>query len=240
MKTITNPTTQATTGVSNDTQKAAITASTTTQTAASLLLDMEQKRQDWETTVYRTSNLALYAVLADCLAYGDDLSFQAAKERNTVLDEFCKSRGYVVKKDSPLLTRIAKAVFGNVDRRRISTYSLVLRRAKAEGIAPANLCAWIEELGGIQEIKLSKSPTYVAPADKVKSAKQSLSMLPNLAVISSTELSKLADGDYMGDECVFIAEQQADGSFAIKAFTRSAGAVNAALTSFYGQIKEAA
>jgi hypothetical protein len=226
--------------VSNDTQKAAITASTTTQTAATLLLEMEQKRENWETTVYRTSNLALYAVLGDCLAYGGDLNFQQTKERSAVLDEFCKSRGYVVKKDSPLLTRIAKAVFGNVDRRRISTYSLVLRRAKAEGITPANLSAWIEELGGIQEIKLAKSATYVAPADKVKSAKQSLAMLPNLAVISNTELSKLADGDFMGDECVFIAEQQADGSFAIKAFTRSAGAVNAALTSFYGQVKEAA
>lgn len=220
--------------VSNDTQKAAITAS------VSLLQDMEQKRQNWETTVYRTSNLALYAVLADCLAYGEDLSLQAAKERSAELDEFCKSRGYAVKKDSPLLSRIAKAVFGNVDRRRISTYSLVLRRAKAEGITPAKLSAWIEQEGGIQEIKLAKSPNYVAPADKVKSAKQSLSMLPNLAVISSTELSKLADGDFMGEECVFIAEQQADGSFAIKAFTRSAGAVKAALTSFYGQVKEAA
>lgn len=234
--TIQNTITQ--TVVSNDTQKAAITATTTTQTAATLLLDMEQKRQSWETTVYRTSNLALYAVLADCLAYGGDLSFQQTKERSAVLDEFCKSRGYAVKKDSPLLTRIAKAVFGNVDRRRISTYSLVLRRAKAEGITPANLSAWIEEQGGIQEIKLAKSATYVAPADKVKSAKQSLSMLPNLAVIKSTELSKLADGDFMGDECVFIAEQQADGSFAIKALTRSAGAVNAALTAFYGTVKE--
>lgn len=226
--------------VSNDTQKAAITASTPLQTGTSLLLDMEKKRQDWETTVYRTSNLALYEVLATCLAYGADLSIQASKARTAELDEFCKSRGYVVKKDSPLLTRIAKAIFGNVDRRRISTYSLVLRRAKAEGIAPAKLSEWIEELGGIQEIKLAKSATYVAPADKVKSAKQSLAMLPNLTVISNTELSKLADADFMGDECVFIAEQQADGSFAIKAFTRSAGAVNAALTSFYGQIKEAA
>ena len=237
MTTITNPTTQATTGVLNDTPKTAIATTSPSLTGTSLLLDMEQKRQDWETTVYRTSNLALYAVLADCLAYGGDLSFQASKERNTILDEFCKSRGYIVKKDSPLLTRIAKAVFGNVDRRRISTYSLVLRRAKAEGITPANLSAWIEELGGIQEIKLAKSATYVAPADKVKSAKQSLAMLPNLAVIRSTELSKLADGDFMGDECVFIAEQQADGSFAIKAFTRSAGAVNAALTAFYGTVK---
>jgi len=240
MTIITNPTTQATNVVSNDTQKAAITASATTQVAASLLLDMEQKRQNWETTVYRTSNLALYAVLADCLAYGEDLSFQAAKERSAELDEFCKSRGYVVKKDSPLLSRIAKAVFGNVDRRRISTYSLVLRRAKAEGITPANLSAWIEQEGGIQEIKLAKSATYVAPADKVKSAKQLLSMLPNLAVVSSPALSQFADADFMGAECVFIAEQQADGTFAIKTFTRSAGAVNAALTSFYGQVKEAA
>lgn len=230
----------AQTVVSNDTQKAAITATTTTQTAATLLLDMEQKRQNWETTVYRTSNLALYAVLADCLAYGGDLTFQAAKERNAVLDEFCKSRGYVVKKDSPLLTRIAKAVFGNVDRRRISTYSLVLRRAKAEGITPANLSAWIEEQGGIQEIKLAKSATYVAPADKVKSAKQSLSKMPTLALVAGKEFSQFADGDFMGDECVFIAEQQADGSFAIKAMTRSAGAVNAALTAFYGTVKETA
>lgn len=226
--------------VSNDTQNAAITDSTASKSPTSFLLEMENKRKHWETTVYRTSNLALYAVLADCLTYGADLSFQESKARTTELDEFFKTRGYAVKKDSPLLTRVAKAVFGNVDRRRISTYSLVLRRAKAEGITPANLSAWIEELGGIQEIKLAKSATYVAPADKVKSAKQSLSMLPNLAVISNTELSQLANADYMGEECVFIAEQQADGSFAIKAFTRSAGAVNAALTSFYEQIKEAA
>ena len=56
METITKSSTLATTVVSNDTQKAAITASATTQVAASLLLDMEQKRQNWETTVYRTSN----------------------------------------------------------------------------------------------------------------------------------------------------------------------------------------
>lgn len=226
--------------VSNDTQKTAITESTTSKSPTSFLLEMENKRKHWETTVYRTSNLALYAVLADCLTYGADLSFQESKARTAELDEFFKTRGYAVKKDSPLLTRVAKAVFGNVDRRRISTYSLVLRRAKAEGITPANLSAWIEELGGIQEIKLKKSATYVAPADKVKSAKQSLAMQTNLAVIKSPKLSELADADFIGEECVFVAEQQADGTFAIKALTRSAGAVNAALTAVYGQVKEAA
>ena len=199
---------------------------------AAELKKLESKRINWETTVYRTSNMQLYALLADCLEYGRAMEVAEAKIRNKELDAFFDERGYVVKRESPLFSRIAKAVFGNIDRRRISTYSLVLRSAQKAGVTAANLAEWIETNGGIQEIKLSRSDTYVSPKQKAEKAKSSFGDLPNLAV-AKEGLAVLADGEHVGTECVLLAEQQADGSFHIKALTRSATAVNAALASLY-------
>jgi hypothetical protein len=218
----------------------AVKPATTADKRAETLADMEAKRQNWETTAYRTSNQQLYAVLADCLAYGNnDVATAAAKSRNAELEAFLKSRGYLVKNDSPLLTRVVKAVFGNIDRRRISTYSLVLRTAQKEGVKPAALATWIEDKGGIQEVKLARSATYKSPKQKAEEAKLSLSSLPTLAVAKG-KLSLLADADFVGTECVLLAEQQADGSFHIKALNRSTTAVNAALAALYGEQQKAA
>ncbi len=221
--------------VSNDKiiNAAAVNQSTkNTPTKASPLKQLEDKRKQWETTVYRTSNQQLYALLAECLEYGKALDVAESKARNKELDVFFEERGYSVKRESPLFTRIAKAVFGNIDRRRISTYSLVLRSAQKAGVTAANLAEWIEDNGGIQEVKLARSATYVSPKQKADKAKSSFSSLPNLAV-AKEGLAQLADGEFIGDECVLLAEQQADGSFHIKSMTRNATAVNAALTALY-------
>lgn len=218
--------------VQNDT---AVKASTTTQAAVIGLAALEDKRKQWETTVYRTSNQQLYALLAECLAYGGELSFEQAQQRSQVLADFCQVRGYSVKKDSPLLTRIVKAVFGNVDRRRISTYSLVLRSAKAANVLPTDLAQWIERNGGVQEIKLARSASYISPKAKAEKVQATLSSAGDLAVVKTEALAQLADADYLGQECVLVAVQQADGSFAVKALTRSGTAITAALQSVYGQ-----
>jgi len=206
--------------------------------AVSVLNQLESKRMAWENTAFRSSNQQLYAVLAECYLFSGDLPLDQAKERSKQLTEFCKLRGYQIKNEAPLITRIVKAVFGNVDRRRISTYSLVLRSAKASNIQPNKLAEWIEEQGGIQEIKLARSSTYLSPKDKSDAAAKSLSQQKALALAKSDALSLLADGDNVGDECVLIAEQQADGSFAIKALTRSSTALTVALNAVYGQIKK--
>jgi hypothetical protein len=208
------------------------TAIVSNTATASPLKRLEDKRKQWETTVYRTSNQQLYALLAECLEYGRPMDVAESKARNKELDAFFDERGYVVKRESPLFTRIVKAVFGNIDRRRISTYSLVLRSAQKVGVSAANLAEWIDAKGGIQEIKLSRSDTYVSPKQKADKAKSSFGDLPNLAV-AKEGLAQLADAEHVGSECVLLAEQQADGSFHIKALTRSATAVNAALTALY-------
>ncbi len=210
--------------------------STLRENAASLLQSIEADRLQWETGAYRTSNQMLYALLARCSAYSGELPPDAAKLRSIELKNFYESRGYVYKREQPLVTRVVRAVFGGkVDRRRISNYSLALRDAQQKKVAPADLPKWIEERGGLQEIKLSRSPTFVSPKIKANLAETNFSKNPELAVVKSEALSLLADADTVGDCCILIAEQAANGSFIIRGMTRKGPAMTAALTAFYDE-----
>ena len=210
------------------------------QPLTKVLADLETERVTWEEGVYRTSNQALYAVLAKCLAIAQADSPELAKQRNAGLEAFYKLRGYSYKKDAPPAARVVKAVFGGVDRRRLSTYSLVLREAIKKRVQASQLADWIEKEGGIQEIKLSQSATFVKPAAKVEMARQTFDTLPELASVKSEALSQFTDADFIGESCVLIAEQAANGSFVVRGFTRAAGAVNAAFTALYAEQKKAA
>ena len=205
--------------------------------AGKLLAGMEAKRINWEQGAYRVSNLELYKVLADCLLFAGELPVAESKQRSSALEAFFKERGYKYKKDSHIIARVVRAVFGNIDRRRISTYVLVLRQAQKSKVEPTQLAQWIEDSGGIQEIKLSRSATFVSPTAKASIAKNDSVNLPVLAIAKSEQLAQLADAGFVGEDCVFIAEQLADGGFAIRALVRKEGAVNAAFTALYGDIK---
>ena len=225
--------------VQND--NAAITATpTATLPLTQVLADLETQRVVWEEGVYRTSNQALYALLAHCLAIAQADTPELAKQRNAGLEAFYKQRGYAYKKDAPPATRVVKAVFGAVDRRRLSTYSLVLREAIKQKVLAMQLAEWIEQNGGIQEIRLSQSATFVKPAAKVEIAKQQFDTLPELASVKSEALSLLADADFIGECCVLLAEQAANGSFVVRGFTRAGGVVNAAFAALYAEQKKAA
>jgi hypothetical protein len=220
------------------------TATTTTLPAnlplTQVLDELVTERETWEQGVYRTSNLALYAVLAKCLAIAQADTPELAKQRNAGLEAFYKQHGYPYKKDSPPATRVVKAVFGNVDRRRLSTYSMVLREAIKRKVLATQLAEWIEKEGGVQAIKLSQSATFIKPSDKAEIAKQRFDSLPELASVKSDALSQFADADYMGECCVLIAEQAANGSFVVRGFTRAGGALTAAFGAMYAEQKKAA
>lgn len=205
-----------------------------------LLSDLEIDRKTWEDGAYRTSNQALYAVLAKCLAIAQVDTAELAKQRNAALEAFYKQRGYSYKKDAPPATRVVKAVFGAVDRRRLSTYSLVLREAIKQEVLAINLAEWIEKKGGIQEIRLSQSKSFIKPSTKVEMAREGFDSLPVLATVQSEAMSLLADGDRLGERCVLVAEQTANGNFIVRGFTRSSGALSAAFAGMYADQKKAA
>jgi hypothetical protein len=226
--------TSVTAVVLNDTTQ----ATSVVVNAANMLANMEAERITWEQGVYRTSNQSLYAVLAKCLSFCGELSLADAKQRSSALETFFKERGYKYKKESPLVSRVVKAVFGNIDRRRVSTYSLVLRQAQKEMIANNDLAKWIEEKGGIQEIRLGRSATFVSPKTKAEAAKQLTKGSSFLGFAKSELLSMVADADYMGEACVLLAEQQPDGSFGIRCVLRGDGLVNAAFVALYAKQNE--
>jgi hypothetical protein len=210
------------------------TASTSIIPAALQLSSMEAGRINWEQGAYRTSNQALYLVLAECLAYSGELSLDMAKLRNAALVNFYIERGYTYKKDAPLVSRVIRAVFGNIDRRRISSYSLVLRQAQKENVPYANLPAWIEERGGIQEIRLSQSKkSAISACQKASVGKMYFQGKADLGVVQSEWLSDLVDPEHIGKGCVLLAEQQADGKFYVRAVIRNKKALNAAYLALY-------
>jgi len=156
-----------------------------------------------------------------------------ARERAKTLEAFYAERNYRYKKDSPLMTRVIRAVFFYIDRRRLSTYSLVLREAQRQKVLPLQLADWIDANGGIQEIRLTQSPTFVGLKARVSFGTSELVKRKNLAVVKTAALEALADAGYVGTACVLLAEQQADGSFAVKELLRGTGVVNAALAALY-------
>jgi hypothetical protein len=203
------------------------------------LQDLETERVGWEKGAYRTSNLQLYGLLSKCLAYcGPVDDIKQAKARNAALESFCNARGYNCNPNSPLATRVVGAVFGKVDRRRICTYSLVLREAMKQSKLPHELASWIEALGGIEAIRLSQAPGFIATKTKVELAKKAAEEQPGLGIVQNEAIQQIANSEHMGNDCVLLAEQQADGSFRIKALLRTKGVVNAAYAALYSQQKE--
>lgn len=207
-------------------------------TSKKLLYKLEEDRITWEQGVYRSSNQALYAVLANCLTFCGELALAEAKQRSKALELFYKERGYKYKSEAPLATRVVRAVFGGVDRRRISTYSLVIRQAIKDSVSVSNFAEWVEEKGGIQEIRLGHSATFISPKEKADTARETVQGRNFLGYAKSELLSIEADPDFIGSSCVLLAEQQADGSFGIRTVLRNSGLVNAAFVALYSKQKD--
>lgn len=212
--------------------------SSSSNVPSKLLGDMEASRITWEQGAYKTSNHALYAILAQCLSFCGEMDLADAKKRSAALEAFFKERNYKYKRELPLANRVVRAVFGDVNRRRISTYALVIRQAQKENVPYANLPAWIESRGGVQEITLARSATYVSPKQKAEIAMQIAESKDFLGFAKSDLLSQVADANFMGEACVLIAEQQADGSFGVRAVLRQDGLIKTAYAYLYADQRE--
>ena len=198
-----------------------------------LLTTLEKSCTTWEQGVYKKSNDALYALLAECLVFCGNLDGKQNKKRNTGLIEFYKTRNYKYNENVTLANRVVKAVFGDIHRSRISTYSLVVDQAKKAKVNPTNLPAWIEQQGGIQAVKIAKSVSFVSTPVKISIAQEDVGNKKALANVKGKALAELADAEYIGMDCILLATQNADGSFDIKALTRKKAALNATFEALY-------
>lgn len=204
--------------------------------ALSLTSRIEQLVSDrvkWEQGALRTSNEQLYALLAKCYAMYFELSDKTAgaKALRAELEEFISQQGYRFLESTHLITKIVKCVFG-VDRRRVSTYSLVLREVLAQKLTADAVAGFIASNGGVEEIRRSKSKTAKTPKQKAELGKQAVGD-NELAVVSSDKITQSLNVENVGSNLIAIVTQQADGSLIVRQLIKSQSVLNAALASVY-------
>jgi hypothetical protein len=194
-------------------------------------------RKEWQQNAYTKSNNELYKLLAEC--YANYLAMCAdnakAKELREQLDAYITTNKLVFRKGTHNLVKIVKCVFGDTDKRRISTYGIVLRTALAQGLKAKEVAAFIKDSGGVQEIKLARSNALTTKAKA--EAVQTFLAKKVLAEVTSTKIAETLDASKVGQKVVFVATQKANGKFVINAVTESTGAVNTALAACYSNNK---
>jgi hypothetical protein len=242
---ITLSTTNTAIALAGEVAEAVVQHDTAMQAAAqakSGLQGIEQlvvERQVWETTVYRTSNDMLYGLLQKCYALYkgmEGMSANAVVLRDG-LTNYVNLNGINCNKSSHTIVKIVKCVFGD-DRRRASAYGIVLRAALAEKIAIADIPSYIRNKGGVEEIRLAKSPNAMTPKQKAAVAADAVKV-DNMGVFASKELGEVFDAGKTGAAVVLIGTWQPDGSVIMRTVVQSDTAVSAALACYYSSNKDA-
>lgn len=200
------------------------------------LQSMETATRDWETNELAASNKRKYLIMTD--AYGYYLTMKADPSKETRaqyaadLAKFIEQRKYVFSPTSHDMTRVVKCVFG-MDRRRVSAYSIALREALRQGVAAKDLVAFIEQEGGVEQIRLGGTKPLSA---KVRASKVKDEVIgAELGMIKFDARFVRADADWADKQVVIVATYLPTGEFQANAVIRHDSAVNAALAAVYTQ-----
>jgi hypothetical protein len=148
------------------------------------------------------------------------------------MDTFIKQREYIFSQVTHDMTRVVKCVFG-VDRRRVSAYSIALREALRQGVAADELIEFIEENGGVEQIRLG-GETSLSTTQRAAIALDDV-LSTDLGMIKFDPADFVADADWSDKQVVIVATYLPTGEFQANAVVRHDTAVNTALAAFYSQ-----
>jgi hypothetical protein len=209
--------------------KATGTVLQSSKSVSTILKELIAEKDAWFTNAYKTSNDQLYALLGNCYGFYEQFkqSREVATKLDKELDAYITEKGYKFSSGSHTLTKIVKCVFG-ADRRRVSAYSIVLRTALAKQIKVSELANFIRESGGVEEVRLMKSPNAMTAKQKAEAGASTLTS-KTIVNVTAPAFKEALDAGNIGKPVVLIGTWNADGSISVHSFSNSAGAVNAAL-----------
>jgi len=199
------------------------------KSVATILNELVAKKDAWIANAFKTSNDQKYAILTDCYEFYEQFkqSREVATKLVKELDAYIAEKGYKFSSGSHTLTKIVKCVFG-ADRRRVSAYSIVLRTALAKQIKVSELGNFIRESGGVEEVRLMKSPNALTAKQKAEAGAITLTS-KTIVNVTAPAFKEALDAGKIGKPVVLLGTWNADGSISVHSFSNSAGAVNAAL-----------
>lgn len=200
--------------------------------------DLHKQSNEWANNAYKTSNEQLYALLQKCYCLYKAISADSteAAALREGLKSYISKKGYIFTKSTHSMTKIVKCVFG-ADRRRVSAYSIVLRAALAQGVGMFDIADFIRDAGGVEEVRLGKSPTAKTPKQKSELVRDQVKR-SNLGDVKADQVSSKFDALKIGSNTVLIGTWQADGSIVVRAVVESDTVLTAAMASHYTNVKK--
>ena len=210
------------------------------KSAAAVLGELIAEKDSWFNNAYKTSNDQLYVLLGKCLGLYLQLQepTEAASKLRKELAAYVKEKFPSMPSSSHTLSKIVKCVFG-ADRRRVSAYSIVLRTALAKNIDAAGIPDFIRENGGVEEVRLAKSPNSMTAKQKAEAGAITLAN-KTIVTVTAPVFKESLDAGNIGKPVVLLGIWNADGSITVHCFTNSEGAVNAALVAQFSLAKTVA
>ena len=198
-----------------------------------------QDRKQWESSAYLTSNQQLYSVLAQCYSFYHEMckSDDVGKAMREELLIFSTQNEIKTKSGTHGIVKVVKCVFfddaRSCDRRRISTYSLALRCALDNKVAVADLSVFIEENGGVQELRRFKTTKSLSLSDRSERARFALQSATPLTTFQNEAISQSIDATDYDQPFVAVFVKRADGQIEIHGVVKNKAAVNAALATLF-------
>lgn len=181
--------------------------------------DLETARINWENGSYKKSNEELYSILDHCLVLFQQIKGMKKGKRKAIkaIDEILVTRNMTVQKNTSLVTKIVRYVFGDCGKRTFA-YARVILAADANKVENQSLHAYIAKAGGIEEIRKSSKPGAEPKPDRqtlIENAEDRLENAP--ALVSGIKLiDELQPNDDNGQELVAVLmRKESDGTASI-------------------------
>jgi hypothetical protein len=216
------------------------TSAATNSSDFELLTGMEQQRMSWENNELAASNRRLYSILTQAYGYYCDLKQHTnegvRKQKKDALTKFINERDYSFMPCTHDMTRVVKCVFG-VDRRRVSAYSIALREALRQEVQVADLVAFIDVNGGVEQIRLGFAKPLSATRRAAVVREQVVSN--ELARIKIDPKSLGADADWVDQQLILVVTYLPTGELVINSVVKNDSAVTSALAAVYSQARAA-
>jgi hypothetical protein len=148
------------------------------------------------------------------------------------MEQFIKTRAYTFMPSTHDMTRVVKCVFG-VDRRRVSAYSIALREALRQAVTAVDLVAFIEQNGGVEQIRLGGTKALSVTKRAANAQQEVLGF--DLGMLKFDPVLFAGNADWVDQQVVIVATYLPTGEFQANAVIKHSGAVNSALAAYYSQ-----
>jgi hypothetical protein len=196
------------------------------------------ERKHWEANEFTSSNQRKYLILQDCYVLNKSMAGVSSEKLalKRAFNKYCEERGFKFKDSTHLMYKVVACVFGEHNKRRVSSYAKALRIAAEKRISSMDIPKFLTEAGGIEELR-REAKAKLSVKDK---AKLGLPLMdsPALGVVQSDALNAVFDEAAYDGAVLLMSTREVDGSFQVKHLIQSGILVTSALAHLPTLLKE--